>query len=174
MPSSAPTSSSTRELIYRLNVSCVAHFSVDQRVAGMTSLCLFSHPCKSKTLHYLWLPLLTSCPPLCFADKVDEMTHAQKSSPVDMKIATIKPRPSSRCLVTQADINVSKTLRQKFLTCCVFENELKLCFCCCLFSLSSGGSPCTTTGRVWLWSHPLCQEPSWGSPKREPLKSKNP
>lgn len=38
------------------------------------------------------------------------MTHAQKSSPVDMKIATIKPRPSSRCLVTQADINVSNTL----------------------------------------------------------------
>ncbi|XP_075873623.1 SH3 and multiple ankyrin repeat domains protein 2-like isoform X2 [Nelusetta ayraudi] len=38
-------------------------------------------------------------------DKVEEMTHAQKSSPVDMKIATIKPRPSSRCLVTQADIN---------------------------------------------------------------------
>lgn len=47
--------------------------------------------------------------PLCFADKVEEMTHAQKSSPVDMKIATIKPRPSSRCLVTQADINVSDT-----------------------------------------------------------------
>uniref|UniRef100_A0A8C2WRR6 SH3 and multiple ankyrin repeat domains 2a n=1 Tax=Cyclopterus lumpus TaxID=8103 RepID=A0A8C2WRR6_CYCLU len=28
-----------------------------------------------------------------------------KASPVDMKIATIKPRPSSRCLVTAADIN---------------------------------------------------------------------
>ncbi|KAF3832289.1 hypothetical protein F7725_025954 [Dissostichus mawsoni] len=38
-------------------------------------------------------------------DKVEEMTHAQKTSPVDMKIATIKPRPSSRCLVTAADIN---------------------------------------------------------------------
>lgn len=40
------------------------------------------------------------------ADKVEEMTHAQKASPVDMKIATIKPRPSSRCLVTPADMNV--------------------------------------------------------------------
>nr|XP_043871337.1 SH3 and multiple ankyrin repeat domains protein 2b [Solea senegalensis] len=38
-------------------------------------------------------------------DKVEEMSHAQKSSPVDMKIATIKPRPSSRCLVTAADMN---------------------------------------------------------------------
>ncbi|KAK1891400.1 SH3 and multiple ankyrin repeat domains protein 2, partial [Dissostichus eleginoides] len=38
-------------------------------------------------------------------NKVEEMTHAQKTSPVDMKIATIKPRPSSRCLVTAADIN---------------------------------------------------------------------
>ncbi|XP_034745863.1 SH3 and multiple ankyrin repeat domains protein 2-like [Etheostoma cragini] len=38
-------------------------------------------------------------------DKVEEMTHAQKSSPVDTKIATIKPRPSSRCLVTAADMN---------------------------------------------------------------------
>ncbi|XP_070411154.1 SH3 and multiple ankyrin repeat domains protein 2 isoform X2 [Nothobranchius furzeri] len=33
-------------------------------------------------------------------DKVEEMTHAQKTSPVDTKIATIKPRPSSRCLAT--------------------------------------------------------------------------
>ncbi|CAB1428388.1 unnamed protein product [Pleuronectes platessa] len=33
------------------------------------------------------------------------MTHAQKTSPVDMKIATIKPRPSSRCLVTPTDMN---------------------------------------------------------------------
>ncbi|KAG7453606.1 hypothetical protein JOB18_049609 [Solea senegalensis] len=41
----------------------------------------------------------------CLADKVEEMSHAQKSSPVDMKIATIKPRPSSRCLVTAADMN---------------------------------------------------------------------
>uniref|UniRef100_A0A3P9PNT1 SH3 and multiple ankyrin repeat domains 2 n=1 Tax=Poecilia reticulata TaxID=8081 RepID=A0A3P9PNT1_POERE len=40
-------------------------------------------------------------------DKVEEMTHAQKSSPVDTKIATIKPRPSSRCLVTPTDMNVS-------------------------------------------------------------------
>uniref|UniRef100_A0A3P8RLB2 PDZ domain-containing protein n=1 Tax=Amphiprion percula TaxID=161767 RepID=A0A3P8RLB2_AMPPE len=38
-------------------------------------------------------------------DKVEEMTHAQKASPVDMKIATIKPRPSSRCLVTPTDMN---------------------------------------------------------------------
>ncbi|XP_054627398.1 SH3 and multiple ankyrin repeat domains protein 2-like isoform X4 [Dunckerocampus dactyliophorus] len=38
-------------------------------------------------------------------DKVEEMTHAQKSSPVDTKIATIKPRPSSRCLVTATDLN---------------------------------------------------------------------
>ncbi|XP_037346941.2 SH3 and multiple ankyrin repeat domains protein 2-like isoform X2 [Pungitius pungitius] len=38
-------------------------------------------------------------------DKVEEMTHAQKASPVDTKVATIKPRPSSRCLVTAADIN---------------------------------------------------------------------
>ncbi|KAK9542187.1 hypothetical protein VZT92_000070 [Zoarces viviparus] len=37
-------------------------------------------------------------------NKVEEMTHAQKASPVDTKIATIKPRPSSRCLVT-ADMN---------------------------------------------------------------------
>lgn len=35
------------------------------------------------------------------------MTHAQKATPIDMKIATIKPRPSSRCLVTAADMNVS-------------------------------------------------------------------
>ena len=46
---------------------------------------------------------------LYLADKVEEMTHAQKTSPVDMKIATIKPRPSSRCLVTAADMNVGKT-----------------------------------------------------------------
>ncbi|XP_034470975.1 LOW QUALITY PROTEIN: SH3 and multiple ankyrin repeat domains protein 2-like [Hippoglossus hippoglossus] len=38
-------------------------------------------------------------------NKVEEMTHAQKTSPVDMKIATIKPRPSSRCLVTPTDMN---------------------------------------------------------------------
>ncbi|XP_029701866.1 SH3 and multiple ankyrin repeat domains protein 2 isoform X3 [Takifugu rubripes] len=38
-------------------------------------------------------------------NKVEEMTHAQKASPIDMKIATIKPRPSSRCLVTAADMN---------------------------------------------------------------------
>ncbi|XP_034040469.1 SH3 and multiple ankyrin repeat domains protein 2b [Thalassophryne amazonica] len=38
-------------------------------------------------------------------DKVEEMSHAQKATPVDMKIATIKPRPSSRCLVTAADMN---------------------------------------------------------------------
>ncbi|XP_032417055.1 SH3 and multiple ankyrin repeat domains protein 2 isoform X3 [Xiphophorus hellerii] len=38
-------------------------------------------------------------------NKVEEMTHAQKSSPVDTKIATIKPRPSSRCLVTPTDMN---------------------------------------------------------------------
>lgn len=44
---------------------------------------------------------------LYLTDKVEEMTHAQKTSPVDMKIATIKPRPSSRCLVTPTDMNVS-------------------------------------------------------------------
>lgn len=43
---------------------------------------------------------------VCFTDKVEEMTHAQKTSPVDMKIATIKPRPTSRCLVTTSDMNV--------------------------------------------------------------------
>ncbi|KAK7879300.1 hypothetical protein WMY93_033916 [Mugilogobius chulae] len=37
--------------------------------------------------------------------KVEEMTLAQKSSPLDTKIATIKPRPTSRCLVTAADMN---------------------------------------------------------------------
>lgn len=35
------------------------------------------------------------------------MTLAQKATPIDTKIATIKPRPSSRCLVTAADMNVS-------------------------------------------------------------------
>uniref|UniRef100_A0A3Q1EAH9 PDZ domain-containing protein n=1 Tax=Acanthochromis polyacanthus TaxID=80966 RepID=A0A3Q1EAH9_9TELE len=44
-------------------------------------------------------------------DKVEEMTHAQKASPVDMKIATIKPRPSSRCLVTPTDMNVSAQMK---------------------------------------------------------------
>uniref|UniRef100_A0AAQ4NWN3 SH3 and multiple ankyrin repeat domains 2 n=1 Tax=Gasterosteus aculeatus aculeatus TaxID=481459 RepID=A0AAQ4NWN3_GASAC len=38
-------------------------------------------------------------------DKVEEMTHGQKASPADAKVATIKPRPSSRCLVTAADMN---------------------------------------------------------------------
>ncbi|XP_055085791.1 SH3 and multiple ankyrin repeat domains protein 2b [Periophthalmus magnuspinnatus] len=38
-------------------------------------------------------------------NKVEEMTHAQKTSPLDTKIATIKPRPTSRCLVTAADMN---------------------------------------------------------------------
>ncbi|XP_037103207.1 SH3 and multiple ankyrin repeat domains protein 2b isoform X4 [Syngnathus acus] len=38
-------------------------------------------------------------------DKVEEMTHAQKTSPIDMKIATIKPRPSSRCLITPTEQN---------------------------------------------------------------------
>ncbi|CAG5849488.1 unnamed protein product [Menidia menidia] len=42
---------------------------------------------------------------VCLSDKVDEMTHAQKASPVDMKVATIKPRPSSRCFVTPTDMN---------------------------------------------------------------------
>ncbi|XP_034536161.1 LOW QUALITY PROTEIN: SH3 and multiple ankyrin repeat domains protein 2-like [Notolabrus celidotus] len=45
-------------------------------------------------------------------DKVEEMTHAQKASPVDMKIATIKPRPSSRCLVTPTDMNSTYHDRQ--------------------------------------------------------------
>ncbi|XP_072321701.1 SH3 and multiple ankyrin repeat domains protein 2b [Eucyclogobius newberryi] len=38
-------------------------------------------------------------------NKVEEMSHAQKTSPFDTKIATIKPRPTSRCLVTAADMN---------------------------------------------------------------------
>ncbi|XP_074522965.1 SH3 and multiple ankyrin repeat domains protein 2-like [Halichoeres trimaculatus] len=45
-------------------------------------------------------------------NKVEEMTHAQKASPVDMKIATIKPRPSSRCLVTPTDMNSTYHDRQ--------------------------------------------------------------
>lgn len=51
--------------------------------------------------------LLMNYGSLYLTDKVEEMTHAQKTSPVDMKIATIKPRPSSRCLVTPTDMNVS-------------------------------------------------------------------
>ncbi|KAM3877276.1 SH3 and multiple ankyrin repeat domains protein 2 [Diretmus argenteus] len=38
-------------------------------------------------------------------NKVDEMLPAQKNATVDMKVATIKPRPSSRCLVTPTDMN---------------------------------------------------------------------
>lgn len=57
---------------------------------------------------YLVALLLMGYDSLCVADKVEEMTHAQKASPVDMKIATIKPRPSSRCLVTASDVNVRK------------------------------------------------------------------
>ncbi|CAL8352525.1 unnamed protein product [Merluccius merluccius] len=38
-------------------------------------------------------------------DKVDEALPAQKNAGVDMKVATIKPRPSSRCLVTSSDMN---------------------------------------------------------------------
>nr|XP_014030422.1 unnamed protein product [Salmo salar] len=37
------------------------------------------------------------------SDKVDEVSPSQKA--VDMKVATIKPRPSSRCLVTPTDMN---------------------------------------------------------------------
>ncbi|CDQ79561.1 unnamed protein product [Oncorhynchus mykiss] len=40
---------------------------------------------------------------VCLADKVDEVSPSQKA--VDMKVATIKPRPSSRCLVTPTDMN---------------------------------------------------------------------
>uniref|UniRef100_A0A4W5PVS0 PDZ domain-containing protein n=1 Tax=Hucho hucho TaxID=62062 RepID=A0A4W5PVS0_9TELE len=36
-------------------------------------------------------------------DKVDEVSPSQNA--VDMKVATIKPRPSSRCLVTPTDMN---------------------------------------------------------------------
>ncbi|XP_029971494.1 SH3 and multiple ankyrin repeat domains protein 2b [Salarias fasciatus] len=35
----------------------------------------------------------------------EEMTLAQKATPIDMKIATIKPRPSSRCLASPAELN---------------------------------------------------------------------
>lgn len=66
-----------------------------------------------------FLLLITAC--FIFADKVEEMTHAQKTSPVDMKIATIKPRPSSRCLVTQADMNVSKENWTEHLIICYTE-----------------------------------------------------
>ncbi|KAG7267705.1 hypothetical protein CRUP_020258 [Coryphaenoides rupestris] len=38
-------------------------------------------------------------------DKVDEALPAQKNTGLDMKVATIKPRPSSRCLVTSSDMN---------------------------------------------------------------------
>ncbi|KAM4630606.1 SH3 and multiple ankyrin repeat domains protein 2 [Polymixia lowei] len=38
-------------------------------------------------------------------NKVDEVSPAQKNAAVDMKVATIKPRPSSRCLVTPTDMN---------------------------------------------------------------------
>ncbi|XP_029932113.1 SH3 and multiple ankyrin repeat domains protein 2 isoform X1 [Myripristis murdjan] len=38
-------------------------------------------------------------------DKVDEVSPIQKNATVDMKVATIKPRPSSRCLVTPTDMN---------------------------------------------------------------------
>uniref|UniRef100_A0A4W5MXG7 SH3 and multiple ankyrin repeat domains 2 n=1 Tax=Hucho hucho TaxID=62062 RepID=A0A4W5MXG7_9TELE len=40
---------------------------------------------------------------VCLADKVDEVSPSQKA--VDMKVATIKPRPSSHCLVTPTDMN---------------------------------------------------------------------
>ncbi|KAK6294807.1 hypothetical protein J4Q44_G00356370 [Coregonus suidteri] len=43
---------------------------------------------------------------ICFQvtlNKVDEVSPSQKA--VDMKVATIKPRPSSRCLVTPTDMN---------------------------------------------------------------------
>ncbi|KAJ3594146.1 hypothetical protein NHX12_006478 [Muraenolepis orangiensis] len=38
-------------------------------------------------------------------NKVDEALPVQKNPGVDMKVATIKPRPSSRCLVTSSDMN---------------------------------------------------------------------
>lgn len=47
---------------------------------------------------------------LSVADKVDEVPPSQKNtrdnSSADMRVATIKPRPSSRCLVTPTDFNV--------------------------------------------------------------------
>uniref|UniRef100_A0A8C7Z6C0 PDZ domain-containing protein n=1 Tax=Oryzias sinensis TaxID=183150 RepID=A0A8C7Z6C0_9TELE len=58
-------------------------------------------------------------------DKVEEMTHAQKASPVDTKIATIKPRPSSRCLVTTTDMNVGKTWQRFGINKHVSSNENK-------------------------------------------------
>ncbi|XP_056135310.1 SH3 and multiple ankyrin repeat domains protein 2-like [Lampris incognitus] len=38
-------------------------------------------------------------------NKVDEVSAAQKNAAVDMKVATIKPRPSSRCLASPSDVN---------------------------------------------------------------------
>lgn len=57
------------------------------------------------------------CAVVCFffvflsvTDKVDEVPPSQKNArdngSVDMRVATIKPRPSSRCLVTPTDFNV--------------------------------------------------------------------
>lgn len=84
------------------------------------------------------------------------MTHAQKASPIDMKIATIKPRPSSRCLVTAADMNVSRP-PGGFLTDEAGGVNLCVCFC---------SSPCTMTARAWPWCPPPCQAPTWAYLRR--------
>lgn len=74
-----------------------------RRGARMTNACVWP----STTRLVLRLVSAADGASLCLPDKVEEMTHAQKASPIDTKIATIKPRPSSRCLVTAADMNVS-------------------------------------------------------------------
>lgn len=55
---------------------------------------------------------------LSAADKVDEVPPSQKNtrdnSSADMRVATIKPRPSSRCLVTPTDFNVILRLATLF------------------------------------------------------------
>lgn len=77
----------------------------------MISLCLARKNRTEPLSHALasFFSLRCSSQLFYLADKVEEMTHAQKASPVDTKIATIKPRPSSRCLVTAADMNVRES-----------------------------------------------------------------
>lgn len=94
---------------------------------------------------------------LCLPDKVEEMTHAQKASPIDMKIATIKPRPSSRCLVTAADMNVSRPPRVFLMD---EDGRVKPC----VFLLHS---PCSMTAREWPWCPPPCRAPTWAYLRRE-------
>lgn len=78
---------------------------------------------------------------LCLADKVEEMTHAQKTSPVDMKIATIKPRPSSRCLVTPTDMNVSTVLKELIALFVCLHVNFKCVFLAVLCATSSAEVP---------------------------------